>query len=121
MEVAGTDGDNTQVVMYNHLMTANRGNRLLSQGDFIRGDMVPCCATGKDAAWQPSAALTPTNSLLTGAINVMAGLNNETSKQLAVLNSNAINSSVSGGVNLSNQQLASIGAGGSDVSVVSFA
>jgi len=70
--------DPNQPIIYDRLMFANKQSRLRSRGDPIRGDLpiIPL-----NTGWfRPS--VTPSIDLQEGAINVLAGENNETTKSL---------------------------------------
>lgn len=80
MTSIGMDGEDGKLapVVYNRLMFSSSKSRLKAQGDPIRGDLgiVPC--TGN---WFTPAAR-PTEMLQQGAMNVMGGQTNETSRKL---------------------------------------
>lgn len=81
----GPDGEINQPIVFDRYIYANRNSRLRRHGDPIRGDLpvVP-----KSGDWfRPS--VNPNIDLQAGAINVMAGVDNETSRQLANLIYNA--------------------------------
>lgn len=113
-------GEDSQPVIYDRYIYSNRNSRLRSQGDPIRGDLpiVPC---GGD--WfRPSAR--PNVDLQQGAMNVLAGEDNDTTKALSQL----INASSGGGqtaiagsnVNMGNQFETELSAGQNDVQVTEF-
>lgn len=120
MNTVGIDGTSQQTVMYDRLMVSTRNSRNRSQGDKIRGDIVPCCATGKDVAWLPTAALNPELSLEQGAMNVMGGMDNVSAKNMAVLMNDATGATTFAGANLSGQELMSLGANQTDLTVSGF-
>jgi len=71
-------GESCQPIVYDRYIYANRNSRLRSQGDPIRGDLpiVPC-----NTGWfRPSAH--PQIDLQQGALNVIAGVSNETTQQM---------------------------------------
>lgn len=111
-------GDVVQPVIYDRFVYANRNNRLRSQGDPIRGDLpiVPCSSDW----FRPSVH--PQIDLQTGALNVIGGIQNDTSSQLAslVAAASAGTDPFIGGVNMANQFDTSLGAAFADVSVSSF-
>lgn len=75
------NGEPRQAISYNRYMYANKNSRLRAQGDPIRGDLPIVPATGN---WfVPSVH--PNIDLKAGAMNVMGGVNNRTSNQLAHL------------------------------------
>lgn len=82
-EDGGDGGDSgiTQPIIYDRFMVANRNSRLRSQGDPIRGDLPIIPRTGE--LFAPSVQ--PNLDLRQGAMNVMGGLDNDTSKALANL------------------------------------
>jgi len=116
MDTINAEGETDQIVTYNSLMFANRNSTLRSQGDWIRGDLpiVPC----KTGWFQVS--VNPSIDLNQGAMNVLGGLDNSTSKQMAALMYNDAYTTTVGGVNLNTQELQSVGAVTSDVSVSAY-
>lgn len=111
-------GDVVQPVIYDRFVYANRNNRLRSQGDPIRGDLpiVPCSSDW----FRPSVH--PQIDLQTGALNVIGGIQNDTSTQLAGLVAAASGGTdpFIGGVNMASQFDTSLGSAFADVSVSSF-
>lgn len=92
------DGEFKQPIIYDRYLYANRHSRLRAQGDYFRGDLPIVPNTGN---WfVPSVK--PNIDLNAGAINVMAGVNNETNHQLASLiyNSSGGGNTCIGGVDL---------------------
>lgn len=92
------DGELKQPIVYDRFLYANRHSRLRSQGDWFRGDLPIVPNSGN---WfVPSVH--PNIDLNAGAINVMAGVNNETNHQLASLiyNSSGGGDTTIGGVDL---------------------
>jgi hypothetical protein len=81
MTTINSSGDVSQPVMYDRLVFANQKSRLRQHGCPFRGDLpiVPC---GKD--WF-SVHPTPSLDLMGGALGVMGGLENETSRAMAEL------------------------------------
>ena len=113
---AGQEGE---PIVYDRYIIANRNNRLRAQGDPIRGDL-PIAKT--NTGWFQTSAK-PDESLNPGAINVMAGHDNETSKQMTALlyaaKGGANADSAVGGTVLTKQQMASaLGQPASDVAVI---
>lgn len=114
-------GNPQQIVQYDRYMYANRNNRLRSLGDQIRGDLpiVPL-STG----WfRPSVQ--PNIDLNQGAMNVLAGPNNESVRALTALmnvSSGGAETAIAGvNVNMaSNQYASSLNAGRNDVIVTAF-
>jgi hypothetical protein len=105
------------VIMYDRLIYSNRNSRTRGQGDPIRGDLaiVPC-STG----WFQVSA-DPLNDLQQGAMAVMGGVNpNSSSGKVAALINNTTGISTIGGVNMSTQELASLGASGGDLMYTAF-
>jgi hypothetical protein len=110
-------GEAEQPIVYDRYMYANSRSRLRSLGDPIRGDLaiVPC-----SAEWfRPSVS--PNIDLQTGALNVMGGFDNDTSKKMADLinMSSGLTEDISGGVVLSNQYNTNLGCN-SDILVSSY-
>lgn len=119
----GDDGDIKQPIVYDRYIYANRKSRLRSGGDPIRGDLpvVPDSGNWFTPSVHPNIDLQP------GAINVLAGVNNDTNKQLAnlIYNSSGRADTTIGGVNMANlnmapSYLASTSAAGGDVTITSF-
>ena len=81
MTTVNSIGEVDQPVVYDRYMFANLGSNLRSQGDFIRGDLpvVP-----NNNGWF-NVSVRPNIDLQQGALNVMGGINNETTQQLADL------------------------------------
>lgn len=104
------------VIVYNRMMFANRNSRIRSQGDWIRGDLpiVP-----SNTGWF-QVSVDPAIDLNQGAMNVLGGIKNETAGSLAALINNTTGWSTIGGVNMSQQELASVGASGNDVNLTAF-
>lgn len=74
-------GQDDQPIVYDRYMFANRNSRLRSQGDLIRGDL-PIAPINN--GWF-NVNVQPNIDLQQGAMNVLAGVNNETAQQLADL------------------------------------
>lgn len=119
----GPDGEIQQPIVYDRYIYANRKSRLRSGGDPIRGDLpiVPDSGNWFTPSVHPNIDLQP------GAINVLAGVNNDTSKQLANIIYNAsgrANTTIGGvdmaGFNLAQQNLFSTNNAGGDIAVRSF-
>lgn len=92
------DGELKQPLIYDRFLYANRHSRLRAQGDYFRGDLPIVPNSGN---WfVPSVH--PNVDLNAGAMNVMAGINNETNHQLASLiyNSSGGGDTCIGGVDL---------------------
>lgn len=126
------DGELKQPIIYDRFLYANRHSRLRSQGDWFRGDLPIVPNSGN---WfVPSVH--PNIDLNAGAINVMAGVNNETNHQLASLiyNSSGGGDTCIGGIdlepvgqvsafsrmNMGNRNYESTMSAGGDVIVTSF-
>jgi Family of unknown function (DUF5850) len=101
MSALNAAGESIQPIVYQQYTFANRNSRLRSQGDPIRGDLpiVPCSSDW----FRPS--VNPNLDLQQGAMNVMGGFDNSTSKALSALmyNSSGNSQTVSGGVNLAHE------------------
>ena len=104
------------VIVYDRMMFANRNSRLRSQGDWIRGDlpMVPC-----NTGWF-QVSVDPAIDLNQGAMNVLGGVKNETAGSLAALVNDTTGWSTIGGINMSQQELMSVGASGNDINLTAF-
>ncbi len=117
------DGELKQPIIYDRYMYANRHSRLRAHGDPIRGDLPIVPASGN---WF-TPNVHPNIDLQAGAINVLAGVNNETSHQLAnlIYNSSGGGDTTIGGVdmtrmNMSNQIFGATAAARGDVIMTSF-
>lgn len=114
IEVASMSSPDGEIVVMDRYMYANKKSRLYGNSDYIRGDLsiVP-----EQTGWfRPS--VNPLVDLNQGAMNVMGGYDNNTSKDMAAfLNSvsgGAMN--VIGGVDLTSQ----LSNSGQDLSVMAF-
>lgn len=117
------DGEMKQPIVYDRYVYANRRSRLRGLGDPIRGDLPIVPATGN---WF-TPSVHPNIDLQAGAINVLAGVNNDTNHQLAnlIYNSSGGGDTTIGGVNMANvnmssQVYGSLGAAQGDVQMTSF-
>lgn len=110
--------EDVQPIVYDRFMYSNRNTRLRSQGDQIRGDLpiVPC----QESWFRPSVQ--PHIDLQTGAMNVLAGPENEQSKAMAtlVVMSTAGTETIVGGVDLATHYNTTLSAGQSDVIVSAY-
>lgn len=81
MTTIGDDGQEQQPIVYDRIVYACRNNRLRSLGDPIRGDLpiVP-----NPPGWF-TPSVHPNTDLQEGAMQVLGGVNNETSNDLANL------------------------------------
>jgi hypothetical protein len=126
------DGEMKQPIIYDRFIYANRRSRLRAMGDPFRGDLPIVPNSGN---WfVPSVH--PNIDLHAGAMNVLAGVNNETNHQLASLiyNSSGGGETTIGGVdmmpmggvnafsrmNMSNHNTAATISAGGDVMMTSF-
>jgi len=94
------DGQLSQPIIYDRYIFANKNSRQRGAGDPIRGDLPIVPVSG---SWFiPSQANNPSLNLQQGAMNVMGGVNNETSNALANLiwNSTGGAETTIGGVNM---------------------
>jgi len=82
MSQINPDGSVQNQIVYDRYIYANQKSYLRSQGDMIRGDL-PIIPQAKNGWFNVSA--TPHIDLQKGALNVMAGENNTTTKELAAL------------------------------------
>lgn len=117
------DGELKQPIIYDRYLYANRQSRLRNLGDPIRGDLPIVPASGN---WF-TPSVHPNIDLQAGAINVLAGVNNETNHQLAnlIYNSSGGGDTTIGGVdmtrmNMSNQIFGATAAARGDVIMTSF-
>jgi len=92
----GENGEEVQAVVYDRLIFANRNSKHRRHGDKIRGDLP--IAPRKCGLFDPS--VNPHIDLEPGAINVMAGIGNETSNQMATFLNGYSKSSLFGGVDM---------------------
>jgi len=115
METVNSLGESNLMYVVNQPIFANKIDRNFAQSDYIRGDLpiVPC----KTGWFQVSAR--PQTMLNSGAMNVMGGLDNETSKSMAALLNTGTGNSTIGGINMTTQELTSVGAL-TDVNVTAF-
>jgi hypothetical protein len=96
------DGQLSQPIIYDRYIFANKNSRQRGAGDPIRGDLPIVPVSG---SWFiPSQANNPGLNLQQGAMNVMGGVNNETSNALANLiwNSSGGSETTIGGVDMAN-------------------
>ena len=117
MTTLNAQGETEHPIVFDRLMFANRNSTLRSQGDWIRGDLpiVPC-----NTGWF-QVSVDPNIDLNQGAMNVLGGLGNETTQQLTALINNTSNSTTVAGMNLTTNELSSIGAGMNDLQVTAIA
>lgn len=92
----GENGEEVQAVVYDRLIFANRNSNHRRHGDKIRGDLP--IAPRKCGLWDPS--VNPHIDLEPGAINVIAGIGNETSNQMATFLNGYNKSSIMAGVDM---------------------
>jgi len=92
----GENGEEVQAVVYDRVIFANRNSNHRRHGDKIRGDLP--IAPRKCGLFDPS--VNPHIDLEPGAINVMAGIGNETSNQMATFLNGYSKSSLFGGVDM---------------------
>ena len=116
MTTVSPTGEMEQTIVYDRMIVANRNSRLRSQGDWIRGDL-PICMN--QTGWFQVSA-NPVLDLNQGALNALAGPDNAVTQEMTAFMNNSVGTTTVAGMNLSNQQLASIGAGQTDVSVSAF-
>ena len=100
--IISDDGQISQPIVYDRYIYANKSSRQRGAGDPIRGDLpiVPVSGTW----FIPSQANSPSINLQQGAMNVMGGVNNETSNALANLiwNASGGTETTIGGVDMAN-------------------
>lgn len=118
MTMMNSDGDINQPIVYDRFMYANQRSKLYGNADPIRGDLpiVPF----RNEWFRPSVH--PQIDLRAGALAVMGGVDNNTSKDLLQLQSAAAGGLVDtgSGINYSVQKGEYITHGGSDVQVTAF-
>lgn len=121
----GADGEMMNPIVYDRYTVANRNSRLRAHGDKIRGDLPIAPNSGN---WF-TPNVHPNIDLEAGAINVLAGVNNDTSKQLAnlIYNTSGRADTAIGGVdmamasyNSSNQTTSTNCAAGGDLMISAF-
>lgn len=115
MTTVNDAGDTENPIIYDRYIFANRNYRLRSLGDMIRGDLpiVP-----NKTGWFNVSA-NPNTDLNQGALNVMGGLDNSTAKAMATLMAQHTGETTVGGINMTQQQLSSLGVDGG-VQVAAF-
>lgn len=116
MTTVSPTGEMEQTIVYDRMIVANRNSKLRGLGDWIRGDL-PICKN--ETGWFQVSA-NPVLDLNQGALNALAGPDNAVTQEMTAFMNNSVGTTTVAGMNLSNQQLASIGAGQTDVSVSSF-
>lgn len=116
MTTISPTGEMEQTIVYDRMIVANRNSRLRSQGDWIRGDL-PVCK--HETGWFQVSA-NPVLDLNQGAMNVLAGPDNSVTQEMTSFMNNSTGTTTVAGMNLSNQQLASIGAGQNDITMSAF-
>lgn len=118
MTTINASGEVVQPVVYDRFVYANRNSRLRSQGDPIRGDLpiVPCAAEW----FRPSVH--PQIDLQEGAMNVMGGMGNETTRNLSELlaTTSAGTTTTVAGIDLSNDFTTGLGAALGDVITTAY-
>ena len=115
---ATTNGnDLDQVVFTERIMVSNLRGRRYGLGDYIRGDL-PITQDCTPDGWFKSAA--SPNDLNTGAMNVLGGVNNETSNALAqlVFGVSGKSRTALGGIDMTSTFQQTLGAGLGDVNTV---
>jgi hypothetical protein len=119
LESIGPDGLSKNITVMNGLRVVNANSRLRSAGDMIRGDIVPCCATGSHIAWVPLSA-NPNLDLQQGAMFALGGMDNSVVRNTASLMNNATGSTTIAGMNMSSMDISSLSAGMNDITVSAF-
>lgn len=109
----------TQPIVYDRYIYANQKSVVQAQGDFIRGDLpiVP-----DDTQWFASRYRNPVTDLRSGALAVLGGATNDTTRELLALQAASVGGilDVGSGVNYSVQKQSNLSASGSDISVTAF-
>lgn len=100
MTTVGADGVVSTPVVYDRYVYANSNSNLRAQGDMIRGDLpiVPCAAEW----FRPSVI--PSIDLQQGAMNVMGGVDNDTTRAMADLINATSGESIIAGVNMASMR-----------------
>jgi hypothetical protein len=116
MTTVNSLGETVQPIVYDRFIYANRNSRLRAHGDPIRGDLpiVPCAADW----FRPSAH--PNIDLQQGAMNVLAGLNNETTQAMSELINSTSGDRTIAGVNLESNRMSGTSGALSTVNVTAF-
>lgn len=121
------DGEMKQPIIYDRFMYANRNSRLRGQGDPIRGDLPIVPISGNWFIPSAAAGNNINQVLQQGAMNVLGGINNETSNALAnlIYNSSGGADTTIGGVdmaktNMSHQVYGASSAARGDVQITAF-
>lgn len=121
MTALNSEGETEQFKVYDRYMYSTKSSRLASQGCQLRGDLpiVPCQPTG----WF-NVHPEPSRDLSTGAMNVMGGFDNETSRAMSELvnvTSGGYDNTVGGmDLNMSSQFDSSTTLGGAQLNVTAF-
>jgi hypothetical protein len=111
-------GKVVQPVVYDRLIYANRNSRLRSRGDWIRGDLA--IAPRKGDWFQ--VAVNPSIDLNQGALNVLAGEQNEQGRSLTNFiqrDSDGAQTAIAG-VNMGNEFRTELGNNSGDINVRSY-
>ena len=117
MDSTSLDGSSTEPsIIYDRMIYAGRLSRNYAHGDFFRGDLA---IVPNQNGWFNVSAV-PKQDLNPGAINVMAGNNNETSNALAELISATSGDSTFAGVPMSSISQTQTGSSLADVTVAAF-
>jgi len=116
MTTVNSLGETVQPIVYDRFIYANRNSRLRSHGDPIRGDLpiVPCAAEWFRPSVQPNI------DLQQGAMNVLAGLNNETTQAMSELINSTSGDRTIAGVNLESNRMSGTSGSLSTVNVAAF-
>jgi hypothetical protein len=122
-QMLGPNGEIQQPIVYDRYIYANRKSKLRAGGDPIRGDLPIVPDSGN---WF-TPSVHPNIDLQQGAINVLAGVDNTTNKQLAnlIYNSSGRADTTIGGVNMADVNMAhnnfaGASAAGGDVTISAF-
>lgn len=116
MTTISPTGEIEQTIVYDRMIVANRNSRLRGMGDWIRGDLP--IAKNETGWFQVSA--NPVIDLNHGALNAIAGPDNAVTQRMTAFMNNSVGTTTVAGMNLSNEYLASIGAGRNDINVTAF-
>lgn len=122
MTTINSSGEVDQHIVYDRYIYAPMKSRLAAHGDHIRGDLaIPFDSSRNWFSVHPN----PKTDLRQGAMHVMGGIENETSRALSDLiqaTSGGTHTTMAGvDLNMSNQFSTTLGAAGGDVQVTAFA
>ena len=117
MTTMNADGEVVQPIMFDRLMIVNRNSRMRGLGDYFRGDLsiTPCA---EHNGWFKSHH--GVEGLNPGAMAVMGGINNESTKALASLINDATGSTTLSGVDMASMRNVTTGQSMADINTVAY-